>query len=103
MPQHSLLPDDPIIVGLRIEVVDHSQYWEAGGAVEVYTRSLDGDWKIAGIVKLPGTAWELLPSVVSDALAAWMWEDRRAILRECQRNERMAKVYEKEHRYDDDE
>lgn len=97
MPQDSLLPTDKPHVGLRITVNDHSPYLEAVMVVEVHTRVLDGDWTTAGSVSLSGHGRDFLASLVEDVTHAWWYEDRRAILREIQRNQREADLHNRRH------
>lgn len=95
-----MFPNDCPLVGLRVEVEDLTPYLEPGTKVQAYTRFLDKDWSYAGGLVLPGAAHDLLHTVTADVVAAWQWEDRRAILREMQRNDRFARKYAKEHRHD---
>lgn len=97
MPQHSLLPSDPIDVALRLTVTDHATELDDAHSIQIELRQLDGDWQSFGSVHLPGRGADLLASTVEDLIHAWQYEDRRAILREAQRDQRAARLHNRRH------
>lgn len=93
MPQHSLLPGDPTDVGLRLTIIDHAAELEDAISIGIELRELDKDWFSFGGVYLPGRGTDMLASTVEDLVHAWHYEDRRAILREAQRDQRAARLH----------
>ena len=93
MPQDSLFPSDPPDVGLRIAILDHTTELVDALTITTEVRKLDGPWTTFAGLRLVGRGRDFLPSAVEDLVHAWEYEDRRAILREAQRNERLARRY----------
>lgn len=97
MPQHSLLPEDPIDVGLRLTITDHATELEDAISIGIEVRHLDERWTSFTTVHLPGRGADLLATTVEDLVHAWHYEDRRAILREAQRDQRAARLHNRRH------
>lgn len=97
MPQHSLFPSDPRDYGLRITVVDHYPELEDSVSIAVEVRPLDGDWTTLIRIMLAGRGRDFLASTVEDLAHAFQYEDRRAIVREGQRDERLARKHDRHH------
>lgn len=92
-----MLPGDPIDVGLRLTIVDHATELEDALSIAIEVRHLDGAWQSFGGVHLPGRGADLLSTTVEDLVHAWHYEDRRAILREAQRDQRAARLHNRRH------
>lgn len=93
MPQHQLLPDAPRDVAIRITITDHATELDDSMDVAIELRVLDGQWQSFSSVHLPGRGVDLLASTVEDLVHAWLYEDRRTILREIQRDQRAARLH----------
>lgn len=97
MPQPSLLPGERPDVGVRITIEDHAAVLEAAMTITIELRKLDGEWETFAILPLYGYGRDFLASSVEDIVHAFHFEDRRAILREVQRNERAASTHHRKH------
>ena len=93
MPQHSLFPDDPIDISLRLTVFDHTAVLEDAITVTVEVAGLDLPWQTLIRIPLHGAGRDYLVSMCEDLVHAWLYESRRAIVREAQRNERHARQH----------
>lgn len=91
MPQDSMFPDDPRDHRLRVTVEDHAFELEDGYTIRIEVCSLDKDWQTLTAMRLVGRGSDMLPSAIEDIVHAWLYEDRRAIVREVQRDERLAR------------
>ena len=94
MPQDSMFtssaaPD----VGLRLTIVDHVAELDDALTIGVELRRLDGPWESFGGLRLDGRGRDFLATSVEDLTHAWHYEDRAAILREAQRNQRAARIH----------
>lgn len=89
MPQLSLLSDRPD-VGLRLTITDHVQELDDAITISVEVRQLDGDWATLTRLHLAGRGRDMLASIMEDLTYAWHYEDRRAVVREAQRDQRLA-------------
>ena len=97
MPQQSLLPNTPPDVGIRITITDHVYELDDVVMVNIEVRHLDGDWTTLYRLPLHGRGRDFLSSTVEDLVHAWLYEDRRAIVREAQRDEREARKHHRKH------
>lgn len=94
MPHPTLFNDaETYDVGLRLTITDHTQELEDRLTVGIEVRRLDADWQTLYIAQFTGRGRDFLSSNVEDVVHAWHYEDRRAIVREIQRNERQARAH----------
>jgi hypothetical protein len=101
MPATQLFPSTPPLAQLRLTLEDQTlttldpslRLWVAG-------QPLDGDWKTLGTVAYPGMATDLVPSDISDTVAAWLWGDERDVVRSLPVLSRVARRYHTAHPMD---
>lgn len=92
-----MLPGDGIDVALRLTLTDHSAELDDALTIQVEVRQLDGDWCTLLRTTRTGRGRDFLASDVEDIVHAWHYEDRRAIIREAQRNDRQARIHARKH------
>lgn len=97
MPQWNLLQpgDDPI--GFRVEWVDRTPDLIDGFDVTVYMRRRDGDWTAVVSQRWSGLMLDFACTFTTDVTSAWLWGDRRDVVRAAASVERAARVHAREH------
>lgn len=90
-------PEGGYDVALRLTITDHVAELDDAVTVEVQVRRLDQEWEPLATLRLDGRGRDFLSSSVEDLVHAWHYEDRRAIVREAQRDEREARKHARRH------
>lgn len=99
MPQHSLFPSiNPHLVGLRVTLLDRTlEHMTDEVQIATEVRPLDHEWMSLTSTPFTGHARDFVATTVEDVVHAWLYEDTRAIVREVQRNDRLARRHHRKH------
>lgn len=92
-----MLPDEAQPVALRLTITDHVAELDDALDVGIELRNLDNPWFTLATIRFTGYGRDYLASTVEDLVHAWHYEDLRAVLREAQRNERLARKHHRKH------
>lgn len=90
-------PEGGYDVALRLTITDHYPELEDAVTVAIQVRQLDQDWTTLYTLRMSGRGRDYLSSSIEDLVHAWHYEDRRAIVREAQRDEREARKHARRH------
>lgn len=100
MPQHSMIPTDPRLTGLRLTVVDLTPDLIDGFTFGVETQLDAGRWSTHHSGLWSGVMTDLLPSTVGETVSAWLTgEGTRDVLRAIQSGEKSARVHKRRYEY----
>lgn len=98
MPQMNLLQPEDDPVGFRLDIIDHTPELLPAWATTIYLRRLDGDWTTFTSHRWTGIEVDYIDTFVREVTHAWMFGDKRDILRTATRVHRAARAHARAHR-----
>lgn len=97
MPQLNLLKPGEYPTGLRITWEDRTPDLEGAFDTTIHLRRRDGDWTALIVQRWSGTMLDLADSWTQAVTNAWLWGDRRDVLRAAVAQHRQAKKHARVH------
>lgn len=97
MPQQQLLPDGPVIVGLRITLIDRTNNLEDALDFQVETIDHRGDRRTIAVRSLEGVMVDYLDTMMTTIVTSWLYGPPKEIPREIASVMRLARAHLRAH------